>query len=216
MTSCISIPGAIEVRSGQRLELGAQARVWRVRQGLVGLVAPAHAQGEGSAEALVRPGELLGMMNLLGTPQAVAVRAVTDAVIEELQPQLHDPAALLGAAYAQARRQHRQLRLLQKGPVADRVRELLLLLTDQDSDQNDTLAIHLPSLAVMAWCIDSTEESVCRVLARLRDLRVLEAAALQGGQRIVQDLRSVKPPPGMTNSSKAVVRAFAGSHCTAS
>lgn len=209
MNPCIRDPVLIEVRSGQRLALGAPARVWRVRQGLVGLVAPEDAHGEGTAEALARPGDLLGAMNLVEAQQTMLVRAVTDAVIEELQPQHLDPAALLAAAYEQARRQHRQLIHLQKGPVAGRVRDLLVLLTDRGSGEHGDPAINLPTLAVMAWVIDSTEESVCRILARLRDLRVLEAAAPGRAQRVVRDLRSIRPQPGMTNSSRAAVKAFA-------
>lgn len=204
------ISGDIAIRSGQRLELEAPTVLWRVRQGLVGLAAPQCDGEAGAAEALARPGDLLGVPNLLGPQQTIAVRGVTDAVLEVVLPQHHSAAELLGAAYAQACRQHRELMRLQKGAVADRVRDLLVMLTEQGCGHLDASAMTLPTLGVLAWVIDSTEESVCRVLARLRDLRVLEATAPSRTQRIVQDLRSLKSPRGMTASTRAAVHAFIG------
>lgn len=210
MTSATSQPCTITIPAGQRQALHPRAgRVWIVKRGVVGMVQAAAPSDVAPLEALASPGDLLGIQSLLGHQQPICVQSVADATVRcvAYDPS-HDLPRLLGQAYLQARRQARDLLRLRSGSVADRVRHLMVSLAERGQAQGGRAGVQLPTLRQVAWIIDSSEESVCRVLARLRDLQVLEPVAQRRSRVALRDLIDLKEPRGMTSSARAVVQGF--------
>jgi len=185
------------------LDLRLAGRVLRVAQGA--LVLTRADTGAGcEVQTLALPGDLLGL-ECLGThtasQQALALSAGS------LQPvTLERPGALtdlLAEAYDQACRQCRDMLALRSGPVGERLRRLLMLLGAQAGDGRDMADLSRPPLRTLAALVDATPESVCRVLSRLRKLKMLQPVTPQRARVSLQALNDFQPPRGMTESGLA-------------
>lgn len=209
MESDHGLPERIDFDAGQRIELAGLGRVWRIHEGFVGVVQAQSDAADEPLELLALPGDLLGAGNLLAPGAPVVARSVTRATLEAVRCDAQtSPAQLLSQAYGQSRRQCRDLLRLRGGPVADRVKQLLVLLGDHAAGRTGQAELELPLLRDLAWIIDSSPESVCRVLARLRDLRVLQTVAPRTTRMVMKGLRELQAPMGMTASARAIVQGF--------
>ncbi|PXW98086.1 CRP-like cAMP-binding protein [Sphaerotilus hippei] len=180
---------------------------------------------------LALPGDLVGIELLTGERGQLDAIALVGTTVEWLQPQAlkSDGVALVAALQA---RQHHQavFAQLRHGPVAERVLQLLRVITLSMQARGRAIdpvrirqavgdggpgapACELPSLADMADVIDSAPETVSRVISAMRRQRWLidvperchDRQRLDPtGRRVRLMPRLCQPaphlPPGMTRS----------------
>lgn len=200
--TCASIPAIRRrLRAGQALSRVDGTRLWRVAQGVLGVaLEPGDTDHDVRTQFLALPGDLIGTDPLAGSPLVPHVFAVTAAELEAVPcadtDQHH---ALLQLAYAQSRRQGREILRLRTGLVADRVKQMLLLLGQPDADSGET-EVELPSLRRLADLLDASPEAICRVLGRLRQLEVLLNRRPHRARLSTHALHALVPPAGMSSS----------------
>ena len=199
MTSSLNTAGIRQLRPGHELGHSDMARLWRVRHGVVGVVHHL-AAGEGRPQFLALAGDLIGADALAGEATPSRVFAVTAAELEAVPcfgaAARHEALSL---AYAQSRRQGREILRLRTGSVADRVKQMLLLLGDSDADAEEA-DVELPSLRRLGDILDASPEAICRVLGRMRQLDVLVAREPRRARVATRALCHLVPPPGMSSS----------------
>jgi CRP-like cAMP-binding protein len=199
MTSSIHTDGSRPLRAGHELDTADTTRLWRVRHGVVGIVHDL-AGVEERPQFLALPGDLVGADALAGVAPPSRVFAVTAAELEAVQ--CLDAAArheLLSLAYAQSRRQGREIVRLRTGSVADRVKQMLLLLGEGDADAEES-EVEVPSLRRLADILDASPEAICRVIGRMRQLDVLSAREHRRARVSTRALNDLVPRPGMSSS----------------
>lgn len=193
----------IEFEPGASLDLGELPGAWRLRRGVLSLASESAHLGA-RVHTLALPGDLIGVENLGGSWSRSTGVSITAATLEPvLADQPEQRVSLLCEAYEQARRQCLDLLRLRSGAVTERIRHLLMLLGDHGGDGSATADLELPTLRHLAALTDSAPESVCRVLSRLRDMRVLACVAPRRTRMSLQALRELQVPEGMTASSRA-------------
>jgi CRP-like cAMP-binding protein len=166
--------GPIELDSGMRLRLGRDTGLWRVATGLL------TARHEvpiacACADALLRAGDLIGLECLAGSEAGVEVCAMVPSTLGRDDPSdAIDAFGRLAEGYLQSRRQGALLAAVRTGPVSGRVLRLLWLVGEAGgADEQGDEACELPSLRQLAAVVDSTPESVSRVLSDLRRRQVI-------------------------------------------
>ncbi len=196
-----SFSGLRTLRSGARLDDTDTQPLWRVRRGLMAISARDDGEGE-RTHVLAVPGDLLGVAALAGEAVALRARALTAVAGEPLacadRPLQPD---LLRQAYAQSRRQGREILRLRTGMVADRVRQMLLLLGEHAG--TDDAEVELPSLRRLAELLDASPEAICRVLGRMRQLDVLVTHRPRAARLSTRALNELVLPQGMSSSLPA-------------
>lgn len=170
-----AIAATLDALRGARLqEAGLPTQPRMLISGALRLDAPAH--GGDRAVLLALPGDLIGLEALQGQPAGVDARAIVASVLAPLPamgPAAWQDLLLRSLVQQQARRQ--ELALLRSGAVAERVRRLLLLLSQQSRGgaglspwKAQTASCEQPTLADMAALTDTTEETVSRVISAMR------------------------------------------------
>jgi CRP-like cAMP-binding protein len=176
--------------------------LWRVESGAL-RVDSAQLDESCSFVHLALPGDVLGMENLLGGVESFMVRAITpvalvpvDATDEDRVKQLLLDA--VGKGYLRCR----ALVLLRTGSPQERVKRLLLMLANTDeSGIGEAAACALPSLSDMAAIVNVAPETVCRVLANLRQSNFLQDCSPQISKHQPLELRTHRLQPGMPPST---------------
>jgi CRP-like cAMP-binding protein len=153
------------VRSGHPLVLaGESAPVWRVKSGVFFLQRPCLDGHLGAQLAL--PGDLIGLEAMAQQVHAFTAVALLDASVEAVP--LNDSARLHAAlleALLQQQRQMLDVAQLRSGPIAQRLKHLLVLLARRPEGGLKALERgDLPTLRDMAQIVDSALETVCREL----------------------------------------------------
>ena len=153
---------------------------------------------------LTLAGELLGTEPWLGLPHACTARALTDCKLHALR--LPDCVALpvwLGHALCQQARRAAQMVGLRTGSAPERVRRLLLLLStnaDHGGPQTGQSDHVLPRIKDIATIVDTTPETVSRIISSLRRSRVLLGRHARFACFDAAQLAGLTLPPGMTSS----------------
>ncbi len=165
-------PGASVFKRGAViLPAGRPGLLGRVRRGLVSLTDPSCDDG---ALVIALPGDLIGIESLKGEPVALQARAIVAAEVEWLTLVRADQWRQLLVEGLLARQAHQgELARLRRGSVPERVRQLLLLLSGKASgamrlSESTPLQCELPSLLDMALLVDTSPETVSRVMSALR------------------------------------------------
>ncbi len=187
------------LRPGHELAVADVTRLWRVRRGMLGM-----AQGTPAEDARVQflalPGDLVGAELLTREADPSRVIAVTAAELEAVPCfGLASRHEVLTVAYAQSRRQGREILRLRTGLVADRVKQMLMLLGEH-GDGCDEAEVELPSLRQLADILDASPEAICRVLGRMRQLDVLISRRPRSARVSTRVLTELVMPPGMSSS----------------
>lgn len=201
-----TLPETLRFDAAETIDLSLLGRVLRVAKGAL-VLTRADAGSDCVVQTLALPGDLLGM-ECLGTRTAsLQALALSAGALEPVA--LERPGALtdlLAEAYDQACRQCRDMMALRSGPVGERLRQLLVLLGAQTGTNRaggDIADLSRPPLRTLAALVDATPESVCRVLSRLRKLKMLQPVTPQRARVSLQALSEFQPPRGMTESSLA-------------
>jgi hypothetical protein len=105
---------------------------------------------------------------------------------------------LLTEALIQARRQGRELVRLRSGGVPERVKALLLLLGSDDA--RDEQVVAMPTLRDMSRIVDSSPESVSRVISSMRRRRIVGDRSPQSATFSRAQLQALVETTGMTCS----------------
>jgi hypothetical protein len=184
--------------AGACLSSGERHGLWRVRDGLF---APSGEEGPAGREleSLALPGDLLGTQLLSGELPVREVRAVTAGRLEPVTcTSLVLMSRLLTEALIQARRQGRELVRLRSGGVPERVKALLLLLGSDDA--RDEQVVAMPTLRDMSRIVDSSPESVSRVISSMRRRRIVGDRSPQSATFSRAQLQALVETTGMTCS----------------
>lgn len=217
MLSAEQEPIQVELAPGDLLAGTHRTALWRLTSGALRM----HDADPNGAQALIGvalPGDLIGVECLVGELPSTCLRALirSQLVLLEQDESLlaHFSAAsqpdLVVQALVQSRRQCRDNMRLRAGPVAERVKCLLLMLSDPGKTASRLADVEipcaLPSLRDMAMVVDSAPETVSRVLGSLRRLDVLHDRKPKSVSFNRIDLGQTKAMPGMTSSSVPVCR----------
>lgn len=193
-----SVSGLRTLRSGAPFDDTDAHPLWRVRRGLMAISVRNDGDGE-RTHFLAVPGDLIGVESLVGEPVALRACAVTAVEVEALAcDDLRLQPDLLRQAYAQSRRQGREILRLRTGLVADRVRQVLLLLGEHAGARD--AEVELPSLRRLADLLDASPEAICRVLGRMRQLDVLVTHRPRAARLSTRALNELVLPQGMSSS----------------
>lgn len=168
--------------------------LWRLQ---LGVVAISHASDEHGPHYLALPGDLIGAEVLAGQPVPLRGWVLAEAVLVPVAPGgAGQQRELLSAAYGQARRQARDFLRLRTGSLADRIRDLLLLL---GVSQGEELNVELPSLRLLSGLLNASPEAICRVLSGLKQLKILASQPRRHTRVSRRALREMVLPPGLSS-----------------
>ncbi|RQO53466.1 hypothetical protein DBR47_23895 [Paucibacter sp. KBW04] len=193
---------AVYVPAGVAYPLPPGGGLWRLRSGAMRLDCP-QQEGENLVKGLALPGDLLGIEALCPNGLPAQLRALTAC---RLQPvALADDAAssaLLLQALSQSQRQQRDFAQLRTGPVGERIKALLLMLTRGETTPE---ACTLPALREMAALIDSAHETISRVISSMLRLDLLQDRRPTSVRVNRQALHGFRPTPSMSSSNAAAL-----------
>ena len=178
MKTCFHYGHMRDLAQREALTLTESHVVWRLESGALRI----DSTGADGAELLVRlaqPGDLLGIESLLGVPDRFTVRALTPSrlasveLLEDKLPQLMMDSVITGY------HRSRQMVMLRSGSAEERVKNLLVMLTEaghgaHDGANNGSATCALPTLADIAGIVHTAPETVSRVLASLRQASFLQ------------------------------------------
>jgi CRP-like cAMP-binding protein len=184
----------------------------RVLEGAICLTQPNNRDG---TMVLALPGDLIGVEALVGQRLTLEARAVVTTTIDWLGPVRTDGWRTMLVEALLIRQEHQaQFALLRQGPIPQRIRHLLRLLSgelpmraragkaDEAAEADGMLArCELPSLQDMALIVDTAPETVSRIISALRRNGRLQV--LRGRQAVLMPALSdtgLELPAGMTRS----------------
>lgn len=166
---------------------------WRVLTGALWL----HPAGDDSSPVrLALPGDLVGAEGYFGGACVYEAHALVATTVQPLQLPADAEERRQRLAELLERQWQRSIEMMQlrSGPVAERVRQLLLLLGGASGDTT----LLLPRVRDFAAVLGSTPESISRVVTNLRRLSLLSGRSAKP-QRVSADaLAGSRLPEGMT------------------
>ena len=184
---------------------GPLGQGWRLAHGALRM----DSQGAQALPAqLALAGDLLGAEGLAGRPCPYRVRALVPTLLQALEAPDSAAAGLqrLGQLLAQQWRRAVDMTRLRTGGVPERVQLLLRLLDiHEDGTTASSPGLALPRLRDMAAVVDSTPESVSRVITNLRRLHLLDGPAAPGQPPRAAIAAAGRLPAGMTSSRAGAV-----------
>lgn len=186
-------------------EIGASGGPWVLIEGLA-LIEP--RDGPDHIAFLALPGDLLGVENLASRPSRSRVRALVPCVAAELQgcqPEGWNR-LLIDSVLSLHQRLHETARLVQ-GPVGERVRSLLRYLCGSGSAEgpDGCRRCELPVLADLAALLNTSPETISRVLSQLRRAGLIHATGSDREFRISPELLEGAPLPERLTRSRVSV-----------
>lgn len=196
---------AIELPAGTELPafLHRGAQGWRL---IAGALRVARNDG-GARDPLVQlalAGDLVGLEPLCGQPRLHTLQALTDCQLQPLQADGGADRQLLAEALTQQWRRSADMAALRRGPMPERIKRLLLMLAGASQARDPGEHLHgLPKVRDIAEIVDSTPETVSRVITALRRMTLL--ADRQAGQARydARRLAACAMPVGMSRSDLA-------------
>lgn len=193
-------PAWCRLDAGEALfELGDAACVWQLEAGVIRLD-QAGRDGSVAFTQIALPGDLLGLESLAAFNHRQAARAIVPCVLRRrvLAGDAERRLAML-EGLMQAQQRCADVVALRTGPAQDRLKRLLVLLASAESDGGDGEWV-LPTIRDMAVMIDTSPETVSRILANLKRSHILEGRSRQGARFSLSRLRDADWPAGMTRS----------------
>ena len=146
---------------------------------------------------LALPGDLLGVEYFSGVRETLRVQAITAVSLVLVSSDINKcNKQLLMTAVAKNHVRCRQVVSLKTGPVDERVKRLLhMLMHDEDNTVEDGIVCRLPSLGNIADIVNSTRETVSRILTCFREANILidSAAKPMNRKHMENRLHRLKP-----------------------
>lgn len=146
--------------------------LWRLESGAL-RIDSAGPDGSSEFTRLALPGDYVGVENLVGMQDSLTVRAITPALLVPVMlVEEGQRVQLLMDAIVKGHRRCRELLGLRTGEAVGRLKRLLKLLAgnERNGDSSGPIACILPSLKDIAFIVNLTPESVCRILGELRQM----------------------------------------------
>ena len=176
-------------------------QMWRVVSGALRIDSALGGEA-GRFMRLALPGDVIGVEQWVGTDDTLSVRALTPVCLIPVpatgEPMMH----LLMETVVIAHQRCREVVSLRTGPVALRVKCLLLMFADSvNQDAKTTADCTLPHLSDMADILDAAPETVSRVFSSMRQLDYLQDRKPHKARFSSLALRAQELIPGMTVSS---------------
>lgn len=181
--------------------------LWQLASGALRIDSSATLDAPRAFVRLALPGDFLGVESLVGMTDPLWVRALTPArlvpVVVLDQSQLTQ---LLMDAVLKGHQRCREVVNLRTGSALERVKRLLLMLAGDGNKDSAGAACEatvcaLPNLNDMAAIVNAAPETVCRVLASLRELNFLEDCSPPSARNYHLELREHRLRPGKSLSS---------------
>lgn len=185
-------------------------QMWRVESGALRI----DSASEGEAGRFMRlalPGDVIGVEQWVGTHDSLSVRALTPVTLLPVRATGSPMMEILMETVVVAHQRCREVVSLRTGPVAQRVKCLLLMFADSVHPEAKTTAeCALPNLSDMADILDAAPETVSRVFSSMRQLDYLQDRKPQKARFSSLALRAQQLIPGMTASSAQLRHQLAG------
>jgi len=178
-----------------------QQHLWRVEQGALRI--DSAVAGEAARfMRLALPGDVIGVEQWVGTDDRLSFRALTEVRLAPLAANGTEMMQILMETVVVAHQRCREVVSLRTGPVAQRVKALLLMFADSVSTgATRGCDIAVPNLGDMAEILDAAPETVSRVFSSMRRLDFLQDRKPHRARFSSLTLRAQALVPGMTISS---------------
>ena len=192
----------------EALTLTGSHTVWRLESGAVRI----DSMGVDGPESLVRlgmPGDLLGIESLLGVEDRFTVRALTPSRLVAVSPVAGTLPQLLMETVVTGYRRSRQMVQLRTGSAEERVKSLLVMLTDAGRvNAGGSATCALPTLGDIAGIVHIAPETVSRALASLREASFLQDCSPKTAKYRKLELRTHR-----LVARKIIPASRVGAHC---
>lgn len=164
------------------------ASLWRLESGALRVDSQSE-DGSCNFVRLALPGDLVGVESLAGVTDTLTVRAITPAKLRpvDLVDKNHLTQILM-ETLSKVHQRCREVASLRTGSTTVRIQRLLQMLSGNRNATEHT-ACALPTLTDMATIINAAPETVCRVLANLRELDFLKERNPQSAKHCRLELR---------------------------
>jgi CRP-like cAMP-binding protein len=176
-------------------------QLWRVQSGALRM----DSQVGDEASRFMRlalPGDVIGVEQWVGSDDSLSVRALTPVTLTAVQAEGAEMMALLMETVVLAHQRCREVVSLRTGPVAQRVKCLLLMFADSvNQEAKSTADCALPHLSDLSDILDAAPETVSRVFSSMRKLDYLQDRKPHKARFSSLALRAQELIPGMSASA---------------
>jgi len=200
MKSVFNKMSRCQLAAREPLPSTAGGQLWRVTQGVLRVDSAA----SGEAVHFVRlalPGDVLGVEHWAGGAETLRYRALIPCRVEAVRV---DDAAMLPIlmdTVVVAHQRSREAMELRTGPVAQRLKALLLMFAHgQEPMDANAVECQVPNLADLHDILDAAPETISRVFGNMRGMSMLQDRRPQKASFSSQILRKQALMPGMSAS----------------
>ncbi len=182
-------------------------QLWRVQSGALRI--DSAAQGEACRFVrLALPGDVIGVEQWAGTHDSLRLRALIATKLIAVDATGVPMMQLLMETVVVAHQRCREVVTLRTGPVAQRIKALLLMFASEPtagdagagfgSTNTSVAECAVPHLADLSDIVDAAPETVSRVFGSMRELDFLQGRKPQKARFSSQALRGLKMVAGMS------------------
>ena len=152
------------VNAGEFLSDTDLSQIWRIESGAL-RIDSILADGFLHFVCLCLPGDLIGSELMTGFLGGIKVKAIVPTALTEMTPDLDETHLLLKNSIAQRWARCSEAVSLRSGSAPSRIQRFLLMLTNsRDNVVVESMLLELPNFREIASLVDSTPETVCRVI----------------------------------------------------
>lgn len=204
----ISTPENRCLAAQESLTTAELKQLWRVESGALRIdSAPA---GERSRFVrLALPGDIIGVEQWAGTDDSLCLRALIVCKISPVTVRGAPMMPLLMETVVQAHQRCREVVSLRTGPVAQRLKALLLMFAQEQTEDACAANCDVPNLADLSDILDAAPETVSRVFASMRAMQVVQGRTPKRARFSSEALRHLEIVAGMTSPRAARKTNFA-------
>lgn len=150
--------------AGERLTDTELTSLWRIESGALRIDSGTPGR-QVDFVCLVLPGDVIGAQVLAGFVERVELKAIVPTTLSVVSKGAHDSNRLLKRTVAQCWSRCCEAVSLRSGSASSRIQRLLLMLASSNqSEAIEPEILNVPNLREIASLVDSTPETVCRVI----------------------------------------------------
>ncbi len=187
-----------QLSAREKLPASELNQLWRVASGA--LRVDSAPRGEVSRFVrLALPGDVIGLEQWAGTDDSLSLRALVATrltpVLATGEPMMH----ILMETVVVAHQRCREVVTLRTGPVARRIKALLLMFAQNRDSEGGVAECALPHLTDLSDIVDAAPETVSRVFGSMRDMAALQDRKPQRARFSSQVLQGLEMVAGMSS-----------------
>lgn len=202
MDSMTSPPRPRSLAAREALASHELHQLWRVTSGVLRI----DSAPRGETARFVRlalPGDVIGVERWAGTDDSLALRALIASQLTPVQASGVPMMEILMETVVVSHQRCREVVSLRTGPVAKRIKALLLMFAEGASvgsaaEEGGESEFRVPHIADLSDIVDAAPETVSRVFASMRELDFLQDRRPQKARFSSQALRSLDMVAGMS------------------